>query len=150
VAGHVYQQALQQEAVQIVANWTIFDGFMTKGLKMQMRAYKRYNERLRQSYIDNTIDTITYMRHQLGLSARSLSLSRVHNALIGAEVTRVNEDLKLGYASQNTVEASTNNLYQTEFDLAIAEVDYLSKWSEFISLAGVDPAMANLPYRYVR
>ena len=150
VAGHVYQQALQEEAVQIVANWTIFDGFLTKGLKIQMLANKRYYERLRQTYIDTTIDSITYMRHQLGLSARSLSLSQVHNALIGAEVQRVNEDLKLGYASPATVEASTSNLYQTEFDLSIAETDYLSKWCEFISLAGIDPAMANLPSRYVR
>ncbi len=88
-AGHVYQQALQQEAFQIAANWTIFDGFMTRGLKMQARATKRYYERSRQTYIDSTIDSITYMRHQLGFSARALSLNEVHHALIGAEVKRV-------------------------------------------------------------
>ena len=60
--------------------------------------------------------TITYMRHQLGLSSRALSLSEVHNALIGAEVKRHHDDLKLGYASQATIDASTLNLYATEFE----------------------------------
>lgn len=150
VGGHVYQQALQQEAVSIVANWTIFDGFLTKGLKMEALANKRYQERARKTYIDNTVDAITNMRHMLGLSARGLALTQIHNALIGAEVKRVNDDLKLGYASQATLEISTYNLYQTEYDLAFAETDYLSKWTDFISLAGIDPAMANLPTRYVR
>jgi outer membrane protein TolC len=150
VGGHVYQQALQQETVQVAANWTIFDGFMTKGLKIEMLANKRYYERVRKSYVDSTIDTISYMRHQLGFSARALSLSEVHHALIGAEVKRVGEDLKLGYASPATLETSTSNLYQTEYDLANAETDYLSKWTEFISLAGLDPAMSNISPRYVR
>jgi outer membrane protein TolC len=148
LSGHVYQQALQQEAVQLTANWSIFDGFMTKGLKMQAKANKRYYERVRQSYIDSTIDSITNLRHMLGLSARALSLTQVHSALIGAEVKRVTEDVKLGYASQATLETSTSNFYQTEYELSIAETDYLSKWSEFISLAGIDPALENLPSRY--
>jgi outer membrane protein TolC len=148
--GHVYQQALQQEQFQIAANWTIFDGFMTRGLKMEALATKRMYERSRQTYIDSTIDSITYMRHQIGFSARALSLSQVHHALIGAEVKRVGEDLKLGYASPATLEISTSNLYQTDFDLANAQTEYFSRWTEFISLAGIDPAISNIPLRYVR
>ena len=149
--GHqVYQQALQEEQISVVANWTIFDGFLTKGLKMSALANKRYQERARKTYVDTTIDTITYMRHMLGLSARGLVLTQIHNALIGAEVKRVTEELQLGNASQATLEASTSNLYNTEYDLAFADTDYLSKWTDFISLAGIDPAMANIPSRYVR
>jgi hypothetical protein len=90
------------------------------------------------------------MRHQLAFSARALSLSEVHHALIGAEVKKVMDDLKLGYASQATVEASTMNLYGTDVDQANARTDYLNRWTEFISLAGLDPAIANISPRYVR
>jgi hypothetical protein len=90
------------------------------------------------------------MRHQIGFSARALSLSDVHHALIGAEVKRVGEDLKLGYASQATLEASTSNFYQTDYELANAQTEYLSRWTEFISLAGIDPAIGNISPRYVR
>ncbi len=149
-AGHVYQQALQEETFTIGANWAIFDGFMTKGLKMQALATKRYYERTRQNYIESTIDLITYMRHQIGFSARALSLSEVHHALIGAEVKRVGDDLKLGFASPATLETSTSNFYQTDFELASAQTEYLSRWTEFVSQAGIDPAMENVSSRYVR
>jgi len=149
-SGHVSQVALQQENYSIAASWAIFDGFLTKGLKLSALAQKRYYERTRKSYIDSTIDSITYMRHQLGLSSRAMALSELHNALIAAEVKRITEDLKLGYASPATVEQSTMNAYVTEYDMANARTDYFNKWTEFISLAGLDPAIANISPRYVR
>lgn len=138
------------ESYGLAANWTVFDGFATRGAKLQALAIKRLYERTRKTYIDNTIDTITYVRHLIGFSSRAMSLSEVHHALIEAEVKRVTDDLKLGYASQATVEASTMNLYGTEFELAMARADFFSKWTEFVSLAGIDPANANIPSRYVR
>jgi outer membrane protein TolC len=148
--GHVSQVAVQDESYSIAANWTIFDGFLTRGTKLQALATKRYYERTRQTYIDSTIDSVTNMRHMIGLSARSLALSELHNALIAADVKRVTEDLKLGYASEATVEVSTGNLYATEFDMANARTDFFSKWTEFVSIAGIDPAIANISARYVR
>jgi hypothetical protein len=29
-------------------------------------------------------------------------------------------------------------------------MDYMSRWTEFVSLAGIDPAIANISARYVR
>ncbi len=149
-AGHVSQVALQIESYSIAANWSIFDGFATRGAKLQALGLKRYYERTRKTYIDATIDQITNMRHLIGLSSRALSLSEVHHALIAAEQKRIMDDLKLGYASQATVEASTANLYDTEFEVSNARTEYLSRWCEFISLAGIDPAIANISPRYVR
>ncbi|HXQ81263.1 MAG TPA: TolC family protein [Opitutaceae bacterium] len=149
-SGFVSQVALQQENYSIAAYWSVFDGLATRGAKLSALANKRLFERIRKTYIDNTIDSISYMRHQIALSSRAMALSEVHNALIGAEVKRITEDLKLGYASPATVEQSTMNLYLTEVDVANARTDYFSRWSEFISLAGIDPAIANVSPRYVR
>jgi len=149
-SGFVSQVAVRETTYSLGASWSIFDGFATKGAKLGAMQSKRYYERVRKTYIDSTIDQITDMRHQVGLSSRALSLSEVHHALIGAEVTRILDDVKLGYASQATVDSSTQNLYQTDVELAGARTDYFMQWSAFVSLAGIDPALDNVSPRYVR
>lgn len=148
--GSISQVGVQSEAYSIAANWSIFDGFATRGQKLSALAGKRLYERQRQTYVDQTIDLITDMRHQLGFSSRALSLAEVHNALIEAEVKRLNQDRSLGYASQATIDTGTLNFYATQYLMAYARMDYMSRWTEFISLAGIDPAIANISARYVR
>jgi outer membrane protein TolC len=149
-AGTVGQQALQEETYAVTASWAVFDGFANKGAKLAAREGKRYYERIRKNYVDTTIDSVTYMRHQIDFSARSMSLVEVHNALIGAEVKRLGDDLGLGYASQASIDSGKLTLYSTEFQMAYARADYLNRWTEFVSQTGIDPAIANISPRYVR
>ena len=149
-SGFVSQVAVREETYSLGASWSIFDGFATRGAKLGALETKRQYERLRKNFVDNSIDQITDMRQQVGLSSRALSLSEVHHALIGAEVQRILDDVKLGYASQATIDSSTQNLYQTDVELAGARTDYFMQWSAFISLAGIDPALDNVSPRYVR
>lgn len=146
----ISQLGVTSEAYSLGANWPIFDGFATRSAKLSALEAKRLLEREKKSYVDSTIDTITYMRHQVDFSARSMSFSEVHNALIGAEVKRFNDDQKLGYGSQATIDAGMQTLYATEFEMAYARADYLNQWTSFISLAGLDPALENISPRYVR
>ena len=78
-----------------------------------------------------------------------MSLAETHNALIDAQVKQLNDDKALGYASQATIDTGVLNFYATS-TLAYARSDYLGRWTEFISLAGIDPAIANISSRYVR
>ena len=39
---------------------------------------------------------------------------------------------------------------QFEANNANVRANFLARWSEFVSLAGLDPAMNHLPARYVR
>ena len=146
----ISQVGVQQESYSVSANWNIFDGFATRGAKLSALATKRLTERQRQSYIDSTIDQISDMRKQVGFSSRAMALAEVHNALIADEVKRLGQDKALGYASQATIDSGILNLYSTESVMAGARADYLSRWTEFISLAGIDPALANLSSRYAR
>jgi outer membrane protein TolC len=146
----ISQVGVQEEIYSISAGWSIFDGFATRGAKLSALASKRLTERNRQSYIDSTIDSVSDMRKQLGFSSRAMSIAEVHNALIADEVKRLGQDRDLGYASQATIDAGVLNLYATELLMAGARSDYLDRWTEFISLAGIDPALANLSSRYAR
>ena len=148
--GHVEQIAVGEETFQVQATWTIFDGFSTRGAKLQALATKRLYERLLKTYVDSTVDQINDMRRQVGFSSRAMSITEVHHNLIAAEVKRLADDKNLGYASQATIDTGVLNLYATEYQVAYARTSYLSVWSEFISLAGIDPAMDNISPRYVR
>jgi len=146
----ISQVSVLQKSYNISAAWSIFDGFATTGAKLSALANKRATERIRQSYIDSAVDQISDMRKQLGFESRAMQLAEAHNALIAAEVKRLGQDKDLGYASQATIDTGLLNLYATEFNMAFARTQYLSRWSEFISLAGIDPALANLSPRYAR
>lgn len=148
--GVVNQYGLNSYNYGISIGWNIFDGFYTKGAKIAALASKRADELRMKNYVDATVDSIGEMRRQLGFSARALSLAEVHYALIDAQVKRLGGDQALGYASNATIDTGKLNLYASEFDMANARSDYLGRWTEFVSLAGLDPAIENLPPRYDR
>jgi len=150
VGSHsITQVGITSEAYSVAANWTIFDGFATRSAKLYALETKRYYERQKKTYVDSSIDTATYMRHQIDFAARSMAFLELHNTLIAAEVKRFNDDQKLGYGSQATIDAGTQNLYATEYDMVYARSDYLNQWTGFISLTGLDPALDNISPRYV-
>jgi outer membrane protein TolC len=146
----VNQVGIKSETYGIGATWSIFDGFATRGQKISALASKRQFERLRQNYVDQTIDQMADLRKQVGFSSRAMAIAELHHSLIEAEVRRLSEDKNLGYASEATIDTGRVTLYAWEFNMAYARSDYFSRWTEFVSLAGLDPALANLPSRYVR
>jgi hypothetical protein len=146
----ISQVGVQSESYALAANWSIFDGFATRGAKLAALEGKRSYERQRQTYVDTMIDQVTYMRHGLGLSARAMSIAEVHYNLLEAEVKRLGQDQSLGYASQASIDSGILNLYATDFQRAYARTDLYDRWTEFISLAGIDPALSNISPRYVR
>jgi outer membrane protein TolC len=149
-ANGVTQYKTQSESYGLSAGWDIFDGFATRSAKMSALASKRSAERTLKSYVDATVDSIDDMRHQLGFSARALALSEIHLALIDSQVKRLSDDKALGYASQATIDTGVLDLDASEFDATFARGDYLGRWTEYISLAGLDPAIDNISPRYVR
>jgi outer membrane protein TolC len=148
-ARSVQQYGVSSEDLSLTANWSIFDGFATRGNKLNAQAAKRAIEREKQTYVDSTIDAISEQRHQLGFAARAMALAEVRANLAESGVKKLNEDVKLGYASPVSVENSTLNFYNQELGAVGARADLLGRWSDFVSTAGIDPAVANLQSRYV-
>jgi outer membrane protein TolC len=148
-SSSISQIGLSAETLGVSGSWTIFDGFATRGAKLSALQSRRLTERQKKTYVDSTIDTITYLRHQVDLSARAMGLAEVHEALIEAQVKRFKDDQALGYASKAIIDAGVLNLNAMELLMANARTDYLSRWTDFVSLAGIDPAVANISPRYV-
>jgi hypothetical protein len=78
-----------------------------------------------------------------------MGLAEVHDALLAAQVKRFRDDQQLGYASKAVIDSSILTLNATELLMANARADYLSHWTDFVSLAGIDPALSNISSRYV-
>jgi len=148
--GNVQQVGLQQETVGLTAAWTIFDGFATRGAKLTALENKRYFERVKKNYVDTTIDTITNLRHQIDFSSRSMAFAEADDDAAAGEVKRLKDDSGLGFVSQASIDAGVQGLYVTDYQMVNARSDFLNRWVEFISQAGIDPAISNLSPRYVR
>jgi outer membrane protein TolC len=146
----ISQVGVQSESYALAANWTIFDGFATRGAKLAALEGKRSYERQRQTYVDSMIDQVTYLRHQLSFSARAMSMAEVRYNLFEAQVNRLHQDQTLGYASQASIDSGILTLYATDYQRFTARSDLYDRWTEFISTAGIDPALGNISPRYVR
>jgi outer membrane protein TolC len=148
--GYVTQTALSSISYGVTGNWTIFDGFATKGAKLSALASKRTVEQQRNAYIDKTIDSAGNMRNALDFAYRARGLAETRAALIKAAVDKTEGDVKLGLASRASLENVTAAYQVAQLAQANARSDFFANWSNFVSLTQVDPALANLPSRYVR
>jgi len=148
--GSVTQTAITSINYGVTGSWTFFDGFATRSAKLSALASKRTNERLERNYVNNTIDSASNLRTLLGFAARARGLAETRGNLVKAALDKTEGDLKLGLASRASLEAVTLNYYVAELARANARVAFFTNWSGFVSLTDVDPALANVPSRYVR
>ena len=148
--NQVRQEAIVQNTYGLIVNWTIFDGLITRGRKLEALAKKRAAERSLQTYAEATSDLATYHRQQTEFAARALEFSELRLGGSRSGVETAKEFLGRGRASTDEVERAEAGLIRAEAENAKARADYLNSWTEFVSLVGADPVMNNLPPRYVR
>lgn len=134
----------------VTASWTVFDGFASRGAKLSALATKRSYERQKQTYNDSLMDSAQNLHRQLQFSLRALELAEQRRALAESAVRTTEEDIQLGSAAQVALDTAQAAFHSADLAAIYARSDYFSRWSEFVSLVGADPAMNNLPERYVR
>ncbi len=138
-ATSVSQTGVTQETIGLGGSWNIFDGFATKGAKLEALATKRLHERELQDAADAAVDAAQKLERDLALDARKMNMSEVRRGLAEAGLKRAKEEKALGNAPQSTIEAATSYLYFNDLNNANSRLTFLWHWSELISLAGVDP-----------
>ena len=150
VSGSVVAQSfVASYSYSVSAGWTLFDGFRTRGAKMSALAYKRSSERQLQTDIEVTIESAKNMRRQLRILADALNLAETRRALSEDGLKRATEEFKEGTVAQAALDATTSSFNATDYAAISARVDYLNRWSEFVSLAGADPVINVLPVSYL-
>jgi outer membrane protein TolC len=149
-AGTVSQAGITTQAVNINAQWTLFDGFATRGAKRSALATKRFYDRLAKTLIQTILDQAETQQRQLGFSARALDLVETRfNLAIGGK-DRAFEEFQLGNIPQTAVDESIASYNSANVALMTTRAEFLVRWSDFVSLVGADPALTLLPPRYVR
>lgn len=145
IGSSVSQSAVQSQSASVSAYWTIFDGFATRGAKMSALATKRSYERQLASYLTATQNQARDQEKMIGFAARAMRLADTRRELAGSGVKAATENLTRGVGSQAAVEYAQMAFNAARITATSARADYLNRWSEFVSLIGIDPALQNLP-----
>jgi outer membrane protein TolC len=141
---------IKELTYNVGANWSLFDGFATRGAKLAALAQKRLAERQLKTYVENTLDQAQHMERQLSFAARYMELTDTRWGLADNAATHLKSEFKLGRATQDAVDQALAARYAADYASAAARADFLAQWSDFVSLVGSDPALNNLPPSYVR
>jgi outer membrane protein TolC len=149
-ATSVTQQGVSRQTFSVGADWTIFDGFATRGVKLDALATKRMRERDLQMATEAAIDAAQGLADQLRLDARAMDQADLRSALAAAQVGKFEAEEKLGNLSKNSVSGAVNAQKQSAVGAAAARASFLSRWSEFVSLTTVDPVLNQIPARHDR
>lgn len=128
-----------------VMNWSIFDGFATRGAAATSLAHRR---ELEQSYKDlsaNLADLARSQLKELGFARRGMEIAnRLLDSSAGALREKKN-DAGRGLASDVDVNTFQLAYQDAQVSAFSARSDYLMKTADFLSTTLQDPALANLP-----
>ena len=127
------------------ASWSIFDGRATKAAQISARANIKYYERYLQTQTDTVLDQVRSMEKQLGFSHRAMLLSESRNVQAESAARQRQDEAKQGLASQVTVDIALSAQDTYRLYLLNQRADFLSRWSEFVSVVDVDPVLQLLP-----
>jgi outer membrane protein TolC len=148
--GVLQQNTVLSESYYIRADWNIFDGLATKGRMTEALLRRRQAERDLKAKTEATEDAAQNSQRQLELAWRTLLVATRRRGIAYASLQRAQDDLASHVGTEETVSALQANDYATEYALALSRTNFLSQWTDFVSLVGHDPAMNNLPAHYVR
>ncbi|MCX6952358.1 MAG: TolC family protein [Verrucomicrobia bacterium] len=149
-ANSVSQQAVARQTLALSAQWYIFDGLATKGVKKEALAAKRANELQLQNISEVTVDAAQTLAQQLGLDAEEMAMADIRFGLSAGAVVRLETELKLGNVAQTAIDNAKSSKMASDVGSASARAVYLSRWTEFASLVGSDPVFNQLPARHDR
>jgi len=127
-------------------NWSIFDGFATKGAAASSLARRR---QLEQSYRDTAANLTDQARSQLKQVSFSRRGMEIANRLLDSSAGALRQkqgDLGRGLATETDVNIYQNSYQDAQISAFTARSDYLMKTGEFLSSLLQDPALANLPH----
>jgi outer membrane protein TolC len=147
-ANSISQAYVLTESVALAANWSIFDGFATRGAKLAALTSKRVNERNLQNYLDQTLEEARESERQLVFSARAMAIAERRFQLSEEALQRARENFKLHTLSQSGMDEATTSFYKAQAAIFGTRADFLSNWSGYLSLLNVDPVLNNLPTRF--
>ena len=149
-ASSVEQRGVERQSVGVRAEWSIFDGFATRGAKKEAMAEKRLYERRLATAVERVLEAAQKLERELAVEAQAVKLTDRRRMLAAAAHKLLSDEVNLGNRPKSDLDEATANIYFANATSAAARATLLGKWSEFVSLAGADPALQNVPHRHAR
>jgi outer membrane protein TolC len=146
----VNQQGIQRRSVSVYAQWSIFDGFATRGILKESLANQRLQERRLALEAEGVLQAVQILERSLQLDAEQAELAEIHHSLALASRQRAEEEVKLGNQPKSDVDRAANAALQAGTRSQESRAAFLSRWSEFVALAGADPILPQTSARHVR
>jgi outer membrane protein TolC len=150
VNNTVQQTFITSQQYYVVANWNIFDGFATRGQKRVAFYEKQVAEHDLKNVTDATLESAQNAEKALEFAWRQLAITDSQAQIAEGEYRQTEEAVQRGSAPATTLDSARSTAYAYQTKLVRDRSTFLSDWSAFVSLVGRDPAMRNLPSRYVR
>ena len=146
----VEQRAVSRQTAAVVGYWNFFDGFATRGAKREALAMKRVLQQRLSSDVEQLLQNAQILDRAIKLDAEQIELAEIRRSLAGEARRRLGEEVSLGNRPKGEIERAELGILQAEKSKLEARATFLSRWSEFVALAGDDPILNTLPARYVR
>lgn len=146
----VRQTATKESSAGVVINWDIFDGFYTRGAKLNALTQKRIAE---YQLADAKVELDRKKKscaEQFELSVRRLALREKLLGYSRGGFGYVKEELAAGRSSPEQVEQAQMDLFDAELKTMAVRAEVYARWSEFVSVLWMDPALNRIPASYLK
>ncbi|HVS51463.1 MAG TPA: TolC family protein [Opitutaceae bacterium] len=151
VSGNsVTQTGISTDTIGLHVGWSIFDGFYSRGEKRSALADRRRYEQRSERAAAEALDRAQNLTRRLGFDLQAMDFAQAHVNIAKASQEQLEAELPRGTVSPSMIGATKVSRYQAEADRASMRANFFGRWSELVSLAGLDPAINTLPARYVR
>lgn len=141
----VTQQAVTRQTASIRAQWDIFDGFATRGAKQEALTARRQQESRLANFTVEMMERARLLERQLAIDAEAMEISEIHRTMASLGLKQLRQEFELGRAPRTAVTGAESAVLASEANSAGTRAVYLSRWSELVSLAGLDPVLNNGP-----
>lgn len=148
-ASSVTQTGIYSENINLTVNWSIFDGFATKGAKKNALSAKRMSERSLADYVNAARLDADRKRRQLEFAYRGMRISEVRRDLALGALQQANDDLSRGRSSQGAVDAAMVRYNDSQLAAFINRAAFLNQAASLQSLIGIDPVVEQISTRFV-
>lgn len=144
----VNQQAYQRQAVNINAQWNMFDGRATTGAIREALATKRLHERNLEAKMDQTLQETQTLERTLRIDAEQMEISRIRHGLAVQAHRRISEEVEYGKLRRSEVERARLNIFAADVRTFETREKYYGHWCDFIALTAADPGLSLLSDRH--
>lgn len=130
--------------VGVALNWSIFDGFETRGLRQASLLRLNRLRMTRQEMDRELTDEARQASERVAFAARALRLGEISLTGVRGQLKIGEKDFAAGLISAESVETARRRLVDYEISQARKKADYLNAVSAFVALVGADALIDEL------